>query len=416
MAHLPASTVATVNALTARWALTHRRGNNALSGVGCWILLAMLASGAGGPARSELETALGLPADVALEAASAVSDLLDTMTAVQVAVRIWARVVLDPEWTDGLPPGTIGQLTDDPEADQDAIDRWMSEVTDGQLRELPLQVSEESLLLLASALTVGTDWLEPFDTAGSFDWGPWADQPVTRLVSTTDDLDRLQVVETGPGPLTVVRVPGEDQIDVFLVRGGAGTDPSAVLAAGIGAVADSRADRRGTTASGLPEGEPGPGVRIETISADVPGTTLSVETAAFAIRADHDLLDDAHVFGLDTATDRSRGHFPGISARPLAVGQARQSVGVEFSELGFRATALTAVDVMTGSARPGPTEDHEVRRVRVSFDRPFGFVAVHRPSSLVLTAGWVDRPLSNARTGRPRDGARRPVDVPGPDG
>ena len=33
-----------------------------------------------------------------------------------------------------------------------------------------------------------------------------------------------------------------------------------------------------------------------------------------------------------------------------------------------------------------------VRVVRLHFDRPFGFVAIDRPSGLVLMAGWVDDP------------------------
>jgi hypothetical protein len=31
-------------------------------------------------------------------------------------------------------------------------------------------------------------------------------------------------------------------------------------------------------------------------------------------------------------------------------------------------------------------------RVTVRFDRPFGFLAVDRPTGLVLLAGWVDDP------------------------
>jgi hypothetical protein len=31
--------------------------------------------------------------------------------------------------------------------------------------------------------------------------------------------------------------------------------------------------------------------------------------------------------------------------------------------------------------------------VWVAFDRPFGFAAVHRPTGLVLVAGWVAAPM-----------------------
>ena len=29
------------------------------------------------------------------------------------------------------------------------------------------------------------------------------------------------------------------------------------------------------------------------------------------------------------------------------------------------------------------------REIKVIFDRPFGFLAVHRPTGLILVAGWV---------------------------
>ncbi|BCK67125.1 hypothetical protein Srufu_010780 [Streptomyces libani subsp. rufus] len=63
--------------------------------------------------------------------------------------------------------------------------------------------------------------------------------------------------------------------------------------------------------------------------------SLRLTTTGFTVGADHDLLERADLFGLATAADTSRGHFP---------------------------------------------------------DRPFGFLAVHRASGLVLVAGWVATP------------------------
>jgi hypothetical protein len=40
--------------------------------------------------------------------------------------------------------------------------------------------------------------------------------------------------------------------------------------------------------------------------------------------------------------------------------------------------------------RPEPR--YETTRADAVFDRPFGFLAVHRETSLVLTAGWVTDP------------------------
>ena len=42
----------------------------------------------------------------------------------------------------------------------------------------------------------------------------------------------------------------------------------------------------------------------------------------------------------------------------------------------------------------GPPEDfYDVTYTRVDFNRPFGFLAVHRPSRLAVVAGWVKSPF-----------------------
>ena len=61
--------VAASNELTRRWvdAISTSPGNFVLSGAAVWPLLAVLALGSEGAVREELEGALGLPADAALE-------------------------------------------------------------------------------------------------------------------------------------------------------------------------------------------------------------------------------------------------------------------------------------------------------------------------------------------------------------
>jgi serine protease inhibitor len=74
----------------------------------------------------------------------------------------------------------------------------------------------------------------------------------------------------------------------------------------------------------------------------------------------------------------------------LAVSQARQDAIAEFTATGFRAAAVTAVAIAPGAAPP--RMQFSARRVTVVFDRPFGFFAAHRPTGLVLVAGWVAEP------------------------
>ena len=51
-----------------------------------------------------------------------------------------------------------------------------------------------------------------------------------------------------------------------------------------------------------------------------------------------------------TVTDASRGHFPAISPKPLAVSQARQSAATVFTADGFEAAAVTAGGAMVVSS------------------------------------------------------------------
>lgn len=390
--------VAAANALTARWARTHVQGNVALSGAGCWVLLTALASGASGEARTELERAVGVAAAQGAEATVAMLDLLASIAPLRTALGVWSRVVLDPEWVGRLPPGVIGRLTDDVEADQDRIDRWVAAATGNRIATMPVTVSERTQLLLASALALEVDWRQPFTESGFCQHGAWGRAHVPRLVRSTRDLTELRVVETATGPLTLLRVSGDADVDVHLIlAGGGAAAPGAVLASGMTAIGTAE----GRTGDLLPEGEPGPGVRVERITSPDPGDWMRVITCPFEIDASHDLVASPHVFGLKRATDRTAGHFPGISAVPLAIDEARQDVTATFNRTGFRATAVTAISMGIGSARPAPSEEHQVRRVHVTFDRPFGFAAIHRPTGLVLVAGWVDDPGAQAE-GRSR--------------
>jgi serine protease inhibitor len=110
---------------------------------------------------------------------------------------------------------------------------------------------------------------------------------------------------------------------------------------------------------------------------------VRVHTVPFDIRADHDLLEYAHMLGLQSGTDMGRGHFPGLSNEPLGVSQAKQSIVAQFSATGFRAAAETHIVIALRNHPRRPAS------ILVTFDRPFGFLAVHRPTKLVLVAGLV---------------------------
>ncbi|MES5816768.1 serpin family protein [Streptomyces sp. RG80] len=374
-----------VNGLTSRWAGT-LKGGTVFSAAGVWPLLAFLADGAAGRAREELAEALGVPAGRAAAAARELLTVLGAVDGLDSALGLWSKrsVELRPEWAAGLPAQAHGVLTGDLDADHAALDAWAARRTGGAIARMPVTLRPDSSLVLATALTVRTEWEVPFQG----DLVPWADQDRAGLSRTDSDLDGVAVARTAAGAVTEARVRGTGGVDVHLLLGDEELTPGQVLGAGVGIL--SRAVPA-VPGSRLPLGAVGPGLRIETVRTERPEPpSLTLNTVEFALAAEHDLLAHPELFGLATASDRTPGHFPGIGAGPLGLAEGRQSATAVFGAQGFRAAAVTAFAMDWLGWEPEP--EHESTRAYATFDRPFGFLAVHRDTRLVLAAGWVTDP------------------------
>ncbi|SCG36582.1 serpin family protein [Micromonospora coxensis] len=359
------------NALTARWASHLDDRQSVLSGAGAYPLLALLARHAAGPARDELRAV-----------APDLDDLgLDASPTTRLAVGFWSRrgLPLGEAWRRDVPAPMRGELTGDPAVDQPVLDHWAATRTDGLIDRMPVRVDRGTALVLATALSVRTGWATPFDPGWSQPrQGPWQGRRLAALRRRDDDLTALRVADTAAGAVSLLTVTGDADVDVVLALGEPDRPAPAVLPAAIGALGGGPTRPR----------HAGPGVTEETVEAFDDHPELRVATVAFAVDADHDLLRRPELFGLAAATGDG-DHFPGISPR-LNVDQARQAVRAEFSATGFRAAAVTAVAMRAGSAPPRHTVPKRVLRLDV--DRPFGFLAVHRDTGLVLVAGWVTDP------------------------
>ncbi|MEU0896593.1 hypothetical protein [Streptomyces massasporeus] len=62
----------------------------------------------------------------------------------------------------------------------------------------------------------------------------------------------------------------------------------------------------------------------------------------------------------------------------------------KFGASGFEAAAVTAFGAVAGGL---PDLRYVTTQISAAFDRPFGFLALHRHTRLVLTAGWGTDPL-----------------------
>jgi len=376
------STVA-ANNLTGRWCAAAGEGSFVASGAGLWPLLALLASAADGRAREELVAASGCPAQAGQRAAIELVATLERAAATSAAIGLWVRdgLPLHEAWTRGLPAGVIDRL-----AGQGALDAWAAEHTAGLIERFPLRIDPKDVLVLATALAAKTSWVERF-TAVTLtpESGPWRGHSGPGLFRSTANLDAFSIVGTGSAVVSRMVVRGVDDLDVHLVVGDGG--PSGVLGTGLAALAGELPVRPG---SGLAPGALAPGLRVHESESSERGDRVHLSLPPFDIRSAHDLCATPDLFGIRTAMDPTRGHFPQLSAVPLAISQGAQDVLATFSAEGFEAAAVTAFAMRVAGAMP--MRRKRVRIVRVTFDRPFGFIGVHRPSGLAIVAGWVAEP------------------------
>ncbi|MEU8224066.1 serpin family protein [Kribbella sp. NPDC048915] len=378
---MDADVVRAVNDLTTRWARTltaDKPGENTVvAGLGLWPLLAMLATGADEPGRTELAAAAGVdPATGATDAIRLV-ETIEQSADLQAALGVWIseELKLAETFDSVLPAPLVGLLTGNVAVDKAKLDAWAAEHTDDLIRELPLDLDSDVMLVLASALLLRTTWTQPFtEQVRRIAYGPWSGS-WHWLERVDSDLDAVR----RHGELTVVTVRGAADVDVLL---GIGDDALPALLD-----AASHPDDGVPGSQLIDEANPGPGLSIgETTSAR---PDLKVSLPSFSIEVEHDLLAYRELFGLTAVTSDpgEHGHFSALSPTPLRLGQARQKVLARFFATGFEAAAVTAM-AMTRAAMI----TRKQRRLEVTLDRPFAFVAVLRDSRLPIVAGWVERP------------------------
>jgi hypothetical protein len=383
---LNAEEIRAANELTRRWLTGRAEVPAVASGLGIWPLLAVLATGAVEATLEELLEAAGIDIGQAADIPAALLDAVRSAPALNLALAAWSgpRITLDPEWVEGLPVDAIGALTGDPAVDGPALDAWASRNTGGLIERMPVNLEEPIELLLASALSVRTKWRTAFDERAPFHSGPW--QGRGKILAATYFEEVLRVSSDA----AVLTVQGDDDIDVLLALGREETPSQGVMSTLIDAAADPD---WGRPASGLASDAPSIGVSLFEYEGPTPQT--SPETCAvvpaFNLANDLDLLEDAAALGLELASDDEFAQFDRLAAQRLYVSQAKQSCTAVFSATGFEAAAVTAFGMDWMGSAP-PQQLHKHRRAMVTFDRPFAYLARHRPSGLILIAGWVDEP------------------------
>jgi hypothetical protein len=360
-------------------------GHHVASPLGAWLLLALAAPAATGPAREALVEVLGVDVDQARAVAAAL--LAEPHPAVASAIAAWrseiAGEALDA-WFAGL-PATVetGAMPSQAEADE-----WARERTLGLIDKFPLALTREVVLVLASALATKVSWQIAFDLVPAAELGSasqWSGR-LTQVLRSPRRHHAFIATTERAGDVAVHTATSTDGLAVTSVIASAEVAAADVLAAAHEVVLGSARPR---SLFDLPLGDcplwtlteqPSPSGHDERVIAVVP---------TWSARSDHRL--ETPVFGFPAAAEALIGLLP-----PGAYDfVAKQSAMARYSRTGFEAAAVTAIGIRATALHSGPG----VRRTAVlRFGHPYAVVAVAQG-----TESWDGVPVFSAWVAEPED-------------
>ncbi|MFE1330632.1 serpin family protein [Streptomyces microflavus] len=349
-------------------------GSFVSSPAGLWLALAAVAAGARGGTARELRALLGTADREAASVVTAAARELALTGALGVATRVWTRVPVADAYREALPDVRFDAM------DPAAADAWVREATDGLIGQLPLEITDGTLLALVNVLALKARWERPFDASRTRDL-PFTDAAgATRPVPTMAKdvpladvwaVDGTYVVELrctgepgGAGGPGGAEGPGGGGARVRFVLGEPGAGAGRVLPAGW-------ADR----AAGAPPA-------ADRVTIALPRLTLRTRIA---------VTGQLPALGIRLATSDA-ADFSGLSPEPLTISDVVQEAVLKVAEEGVEAAAVTVVAMRAaGAARPPQ------RVLNLAFDRPFGIVVLPADSDVPLFTAWqADSPADRA--------------------
>ncbi|WP_446664116.1 hypothetical protein [Flexivirga sp. B27] len=343
--------------------------SSAVSYAGLWLLLASVAPVVEEPEK--FRSALGLDPREAMDAAARL--LSDPHPAVGAAMGSW----LAPGVTLGKElPVTLDELPA-----QSVLDEWARDMTRGVLKSFPVQLSPDTMLVLASALVLTPRW------ARSLGRDEFDDMLVLR--------DGLQaVVDTSVGPVAVARPDTEDGVDVVSVIAGpdvAAPDVWPVVNEVLAMLDDGSLRNNSFPGEMSPDDtEDGHAWTSHETVQEFWGDAPEDGSQVWESRLPEWSVSATHSLESAPAVDLVAGPLQALLPPPADL-SCVQNVAATYDDEGFSAAAVTAMGI-AGSAPPRP-EPCRIRQITLSFDRPHAVVAVARGGAwdgIPLFHAWVD--------------------------
>jgi len=391
------------------------------SPLGTWLLLALVAPLAAGADREELERALGCDAEDARRTADAL--LRTKHPSVSAAIAIWSREgTLGPAleaWSRALPPPvSVGALPTAAETDA-----WARRHTNGLIERFPIPLDELTRLVLGSAVATDLDWIEQFDPVEASELGgPWASTIRNAMVARGDAAQA--VARTEAAGLVGVHVARSRQgLAVVSVIGEPGVPVIHMIAAGheVAALWCARpSPAEFISLFDLPLQGHAWEIKETECAASEKGAryeTAWVWIPAWSASARADNLLAAPVTGVAAAARSLVARLPLVPEGYKV--KASQVLRTEFDLHGFRAAAVTVMDIELTGAPPPEKHRGLWRNLELRFARPFVAVAVVADdgggpawTGMPLFSAWITEPSEPTRSvvGRSRTPVVEPVD------
>jgi len=358
------------------------------SGLGLWLLLASVAQNIPDYRIQELTRLLGMP----LTAASNVARLLISTPSLAVTAAVGA-------WAKAPNSNQLQSVTSvEPLPAQSVLDAWAKEHTNGLIREFPLTVTDETLLVLATALTAITDWTDQLD------------HDHDGMLTLRGGIQTVVATEAA-GPVAVAKPFTTGGVDVYSIAAAQDIPASRIWdavdevvalanrgALWHGAVPPSDADWDGSEnpfwLSGTESNNPWRVWREEILREEVDGelggrpVRWSSRLPSFATEA---VLDLNAAPGVPDVVSAICALFPELAGGTV---KTMQAAVARYTDTGFAAAAITAMGCDTGAAPDFSKVTADC--VELDFTRPHACIAVGRGGAwegIPLFSMWVKRKM-----------------------
>ena len=388
--------------------------HHAASPLGAWLLLALCGPACTGQARPELARVLGCEIETA--AATAAALLAQPHPLVAAAAAAWHQqgVMTDAlaGWQAGLPAAVqTGTLPD-----QAQLDEWAAQHSLGMIRRFPIELTPDTMLMLATALATRVSWERPFDLAPSSALGrgsPWAAQvsQVLRTPARRESGHRQFIAATHlAGDVAVHTARAVGGLLVTSVAAAPDVPAAEVLAVAYDLATGMAAGRQPARRS-LFDLELGAGPLWLLTERAAPVTAAggreercTAVLPAWSADSSYDLSQPG--LGYDTAAAALAGLL-GLTAYRC---EARQACVARYSRTGFEAAAVTAMAVMMSTHLRPPGV---LRMAELRFGHPFAVVAVaadedHDHKRNTGASPWHGMPVFSAWVSRPEEAVEDP--------